>query len=182
MPLTPQEFRAKFPILIGWIRQTVAAHAAKAKPVDSLGFRRLPSYFTASLLASAKVVAVDLLPMPPLSQMGLTQFTEWERIEYGGITYLDTFFMTRNELANEALYFHELVHVIQWRVLGQELFVAMYSEGLEKFGYRSSPLEVIAYDLEDRFRNSPEVFDAEAEVKSRLGPLVRSRGEAAMEK
>ena len=106
--------------------------------------------------------------MPPLSQMGLTQFTEWERIEYGGITYLDTFFVTQNELANEPLHFHELVHVLQWRPLGPERFVALYAEGLERFGYRSSPLEVIAYDLEDRFRKSAAVFDAEAEVRGRL--------------
>ena len=168
MPLSPEEFRAKYPVLIGWILQTIAAHAGRARPVAGLGFPRLPAYFSPALLASARVVEVDTLPMPPLSQMGLTQFTEWERIEYGGITYLDTFFITRNELGNEALHFHELIHVVQWRLLGPERFVARYSEGLERFGYRSSPLEVIAYDLEDRFRDSPRVFDAEAEVRRRL--------------
>jgi len=171
MPLTPEEFEAKYPILIGWIRQTVAAHAERAMPVDGFGFQRLPAYFSPALLALARVVPVETLPMPPLSQMGLTQFTEWERIEYGGITYLDTYFVTQNELTNEALHFHELVHVLQWRLLGPERFVALYSEGLEKFGYRSSPLEVTAYDLEERFRSSPAVFDAEAEVRQRLkGP------------
>ena len=33
------------------------------------------------------------------------------------------------------------VHV---RLLGAEFFIAMYAGGLEKFGYRSSPLEKIA--------------------------------------
>ena len=61
----------------------------------------------------------------------------------------DTFFVTQGELANEALHFHELIHVVQWRLLGPERFIALYAEGLERFGYRSSPLEVIAYDLED---------------------------------
>jgi hypothetical protein len=168
MPLTPEEFRAKYPVLIGWITQTVAAHAGSARPVASFGFRRLPAYFSPALLASARVVPVDLLPMPPLSQMGLTQFTEWERIEYGGITYLDTYFVTHGELANEALHFHELIHVVQWRLLGPERFIAMYADGLERFGHRSSPLEVIAYDLEDQFRASKAVFDAEAEVGARL--------------
>jgi hypothetical protein len=168
MPLTPEEFKAKYPILIGWIRQTVAAHADRAMPVGGFGFPRLPAYFSPALLASARVVLVETLPMPPLSQMGLTQFTEWERIEYGGITYLDTYFVTQNELANEPLHFHELVHVLQWRLLGPERFIALYAEGLEKFGYRSSPLEVIADDLENRFRNSTKAFDAEAEVRERL--------------
>lgn len=172
MPLTPEEFRATYPILIGWIRKTLAANAALARPVDSVGFARLPTYFSRSLLASAKVVSVDRLPMPPLSQMGLTQFTEWERVEYGGITYLDTFFVTPQEIANEPLYFHELVHVIQWRLLGPERFIAMYSDGLERFGHRSSPLEVMAYDLEDQFRYSPAVFDAEMAVKTRLKTII----------
>ena len=168
MPLTPEEFRAKYPVLIGWIRQTVAAYAERARPASGFGFRRLLAYFSPALLASARVVPVDVLPMPPLSQMGLTQFTEWERIEYGGITYLDTYFVTQNELANEALHFHELIHVIQWRLLGPERFIAMYADGLERFGHRSSPLEVIAYDLQDRFGTSAAVFDAEAEVAARL--------------
>ncbi len=168
MPLTPEEFRAKYPILIGWINKTVADHSSLAKPVSGLGFRRLPSYFSAPLLASSWVVGVARLPMPPLSQMGFTQFTEWERIEYGGITYMDTFFVTPGEVANEALHFHELVHVIQWRVLGAERFVAAYAEGLERFGYRSSPLEEMAYGLEDRFKYSTEVFDAEEAVRAAL--------------
>jgi hypothetical protein len=172
MPLTPEEFRAKYPVLIGWITKTIAAHAALARTVDSFGFARLPTYFPRSLLASAKVVSVDRLPMPPLSQMGLTQFTEWERVEYGGITYLDTFFVTQQEVANEPLFFHELVHVIQWRLLGPERFIAMYAEGLEKFGHRSSPLEVMAYDLEDRFKYSPTAFDAEIVVKTQLKAIA----------
>lgn len=168
MPLTPEEFRSKYPILIGWINKTVAAHAPLSKPVSGLGFRRLPSYFSAALLSAARVVHVDRLPMPPLSQMGFTQFTEWERIEYGGITYMDTFFVTPGEVANEALHFHELVHVIQWRALGPESFVAAYAEGLERFGYRSSPLEEMAYGLEDRFKYSTDTFDAEEAVRALL--------------
>ena len=168
MPITPEEFRAKFPILIGWINRTISENSAYARPVGSLGFRRLPDYFSPSILASAKVVHVDRLPMPPLSQMGFTQFTEWERIEYGGITYLDTFFVTPKEVANEPLHFHELVHVIQWRALGPDRFIAQYADGLERLGYRSGPLEAMAYDLEERFKSSPMAFDVEKEVRRLL--------------
>ncbi|MGA2691691.1 MAG: hypothetical protein ABSF76_04955 [Opitutaceae bacterium] len=168
MPLTPEEFRAKYPFLIGWIKKTIADHASRARSVASLGFTRLPDYFSPSLLVSAKVVQVDRLPMPPLSQMGLTEFTEWERVEYGGITYLDTFFITRREVTNEPLYFHELIHVLQWRMLGPERFIAMYADGLETFGYRNGPLETMAYSLQGRFESSPMIFDAEFAVKTQL--------------
>jgi hypothetical protein len=168
MPLTPEIFRAKYPLIIGWIEQTLAAHIGRARRVADLNFSRLPAYFGRELLTSAKVVAVDRLPVPPLSRMGLTQFGDWERGEYAGITYLDTFFVTRGEVANEALHFHELVHVVQWRLLGPERFIAAYAAGLEAFGYRDSPLEATAYDLEEKFKTSLAVFDAAKAIASSL--------------
>ena len=168
MLLTPEEFRVKYPLIMAWIRQTVESHAEKAQIVAILNFPRLSGYFSPALLGSAKVVTVDRLPVPPLSQMGLTQFADWERGEYGGITYLDTFFVTRDQARSEALYFHELVHVVQWRLLGSERFIAAYAAGLEQFGYRGSPLERTAYDLEDRFKSSRQIFDAKLEVANQL--------------
>jgi hypothetical protein len=168
MPLTPDEFRAKYPLIIEWIGQTLASHSACAHTVASRNFSRLPSYFSRGLLESAKVVATDRLPVPPLSQLGLPQFGEWERGEYAGITYLDTFFVIRDQVTNESLHFHELVHVVQWQLLGPERFVAMYAAGLEQFGYRDSPLEAAAYDLEDRFRSTLTIFDAEKAIAARL--------------
>jgi len=35
-----------------------------------------------------------------------------------GITYLDTFFSREEGRGNESLHFHELVHVLQWQLLG----------------------------------------------------------------
>jgi hypothetical protein len=124
----------------------LAAHAGTARPVASCGFPRLPLYFTAETLASAKVVITDRLPVPPLSSWGLTQFASFERRDPDGITYLDTCFLKPHQSKNEAIHFHELIHVIQWRVLGAERFLRSYADGLERFGYRDSPLEVMAYD------------------------------------
>jgi hypothetical protein len=42
--------------------------------------------------------------------------------------------------SGELLDFYELIHVIQWRLLGPEAFLATYAAGLETFGYRNSPL------------------------------------------
>lgn len=172
MPLIPDEFRAKYPLILAWISQTLAAHAPRAEPVMNRNFPRLGRYFSRRLLASAKVVTIDRLPVPPVGDWGLTQFAEWAGGEYGGITYLDTFFVTPGERANESLHFHELVHVVQWTVLGIARFVAAYAGGLEKFGYRKSPLEAMAYELEDRFKSSPVAFDAERAVSAKLAELA----------
>jgi hypothetical protein len=119
-------------------------------------------------LASSKVVAVQKIPVPPLSAMGLVRFADFERMEMAGITYLDTFFIRADQTWDESLHFHELAHVVQWRILGPERFLWLYADGLERFGYRNNPLEMIAYDLQDRFDNGSKPFHVEAEVRRRL--------------
>jgi hypothetical protein len=88
-----------------------------------------------------------------------------------GITYLDTFFSQDEMRGNEAHHFHELVHVIQWQLLGPKGFIAAYADGLERIGYRASPLEVMAYTLESVFRNSNVPFNAAKVVREQLEAL-----------
>jgi hypothetical protein len=165
--MTQEEFQKFYPLLLGWIDITLRAHAGDTQAVISRGFPRLPLYFSADTLTAAKVVPVDQLPIPPLSSWGLTRFADFERGNFGGITYLNTFFIRRAELSNEALHFHELIHVVQWRTLGPEQFLRSYADGLERFGYRESPLEVMAYDAEAAFM-AKDIFDAEKLVARKL--------------
>jgi len=160
--MTEQEFRVVYPLIAGWIEKTLAEHAPAAKPLASLGFSRLQDYYDAPLLASSKAVVVSRVPMPPLSAMGLDRFSDFEQMDAGGITYLDTYFVRADHVRDESLHFHELVHVIQWRLLGPEKFLALYADGLERFGYRKSPLEVIAFQLQHRFQREAKPFSVEA--------------------
>src|ERR1019366_7385574 len=176
--MTEQEFRAVYPLIAGWIQQTLAEHASAARPVASLGFNRLPHYHDEKTLASAKVVYVPRVPVPPLSAVGLARFGEFERSDMAGITYLDTYFARA-----ESLHFHELVHVIQWRLLGPEKFLALYADGLERLGHRNSPLEVMAYSFQERFDREAQPFSVEAACQSSIqdmtsheaGPAFRNR-------
>jgi hypothetical protein len=169
--MTPEEFQAVYPHVIGWIRQTLAVHEKRAHTVGSMGFTRLPLYFSRKLLETAKVVAVDRVPVPPLSAIGLSRFAEFETGDYDGITYLDTFFLKQSRAADEELHFHELIHVVQWRLLGPERFLASYAAGLETFGYRNSPLECMAYDAQSTFSQSASAFDAERLVAEQLSRM-----------
>jgi len=169
--MTPDDFRTFYPHLIGWIHQTLGAYAKEANTIASLGFPRLPRYFSPELLASTNVVAVERLPIPPLSSMGLSGFAEFDHGDYAGITYLNTFFVKRRSAAIERLHFHELIHVIQWRLLGPEAFLATYADGLETFGYRNSPLESMAYDAEASFCQSDQPFDAANLVAEQLSRM-----------
>jgi hypothetical protein len=168
--MSPEEFAKFYPPLLDWIRTTLTASAQVAQTVASRGFSRLPLYFTEKTLASTKVVLLDPLPMPPLSSMGLGRFAKFERGNFDGITYIDTVFLKPTQSNNENLYFHELVHVIQWRLLGPDRFLFSYADGLECFGYRQSPLEAMAFDAETAFASSTAVFDVEKLVAEKLTP------------
>jgi len=175
--MSPEEFAKFYPPLLDWVRTTLKGSAHMAQTVASRGFLRLPLYFTEETLASTKVVLVDPLPMPPLSSMGLARFADFERgnfdgITYGnfdGITYIDTIFLKPTQSDNENMHFHELVHVVQWRLLGPDRFLLLYANGLECFGYRQSPLEVMAYDAEAAFASSTAIFNVEKMVAEKLG-------------
>jgi hypothetical protein len=170
--MTDQEFRAVYPLLAGWIQKTLAEHALAARPVASLGFRRLPRYYDEKTLASAKVVLVTKVPVPPLSAMGLGRFADFEQMDAGGTTYLDTYFVRADQSHSESLHFHELVHVIQWRLLGPEKFLALYADGLERFGYRKSPLERMAFSLQKRFECEAQPFSVEAVCQSLMREMA----------
>jgi hypothetical protein len=170
--MTEQEFRKVYPLIAGWIKQTLAEHASAARPVASLGFSRLPHYYDAQLLASRMVVLVPKVPMPPLSAMGLDRFREFEQMDAGGTTYLDTYFVRADQAHSESLHFHELVHVIQWRLLGPEKFLALYADSLERFGYRKSPLEVMAFSLQGRFDREAQPFSVEAACQSLMREMA----------
>jgi hypothetical protein len=165
--MTPREFEAAFPKVMGWIQQTLSAHKAVVRPVATTNFKHLTLYFSQTQIEAAKWAIVDRIPLPPLSSIGLTRFKEFERGDYDGITYLDTYFLKRPKAGDETLHFHEMIHVVQWRLLGAEFFLAMYAGGLEKFGYRDNPLERMAYDAQGLFARG-ERFDAEAFVAKHL--------------
>jgi hypothetical protein len=169
--MTPQQFRAVYPHFMAWITRTLDAHAGDAQPVASKGFSRLPLYFGRELLALAKVVVVERVPMPPLTELGLIEFSAFERADNDAVTFLDTYFVRRGRAGEEQLHFHELIHVIQWRLLGPERFLSNYAAGLKAFGYRNSPLEAMAYDAEALFAQGREVFDAEHRVAGLLARM-----------
>jgi hypothetical protein len=169
--MTPQEFETAFPKVMSWIQRTLIAYEKVVRPVASMNFRRLPLYFSRAQLEAAKFVAVNRIPLPPLSSLGLRRFKEFERGDYDGITYLDTYFLKRRVAGEESLHFHELIHVVQWRLLGAEFFITLYAGGLEKYGYRNNPLEKIAYDAQELFDRSSAVFNAEKFVSDRLSAL-----------
>ena len=135
-----------------WIGDLLEAYKDQATPIISLGFSRLQEVFPSRLLEKAKVVVVTgKLPFPQVSLMGLPELSQMENMPMDGITYKDTFFINEAYRRAESLHFHELIHVVQWERLGVDNFLLAYGVGLMQFGYQNSPLEQMAYSLQEGF-------------------------------
>ena len=160
----PDRYLPFLPTILNWIQQTLDANAADRRPVASFGLPRLPHYFSSELLNRTNVVPTDRLPVPPLSALGLREFVDFETQPMDGITYQDTYFVRTSAAAVESLHFHELVHVIQWQVLGPKEFLLLYATGLAAHGYRRCALEAMAYDHQGRFDSGEPPYSVEAEV------------------
>jgi len=144
--------------------------------VDSMNFKRLGDYFSKETLAQSRAVFVDKVVLPPLSQMGLSFFASFEQTAYSGITYKNTFFLAPEAHARESVWFHELVHVVQWDELKPELFLITYAIGLVTKGYRDSPLESMAYVLQSLFDENRTIPDLEQTIRNETRIIAESAG------
>lgn len=145
------KFQHALPMVRNWVEDTRAAHQDQAVPVQQMGFVRLGQVFPPELLNRARVRVVrGAVPFPPLSRMGLPELAPFEAMPITGVTYNDIFFVNHRH-QSESLFFHEIVHVVQWAQLGIDHFLLAYGAGLMQFGYRDCPLEAMAYTLQDGF-------------------------------
>lgn len=162
----------KLPEIKAWVESTLVEYQAKGQSVASYCHRRLGGFYPADLLDSTLVVEVPRIPIPPLTEIGLIEFADFERGDYQAITYLNTFFVQEVHALSESLHFHELVHVVQWQHLGFDRFLLEYATGYLLGGsYEKNPLEVMAYGLQARFDKNPEPFDVDRLVRQQLDSL-----------
>lgn len=106
------------------------------------------------------------VPNPPfyaeLEQLGFTGLPDFSTMP--AITFDDV--VVFHDPLTPQLIFHEMVHIVQYRLLGVDEFARLYVLGYLQGGYEGTPLEVCAYELDGRFIMGSVGFDVEAEVKS----------------
>jgi hypothetical protein len=125
----------------------------------------LTNFFTDEVLSKAKLVHATM-PEPvlyPLVRLfGIKGMLSMSAI--GAITLVDV--VAYPDEIDHSTLFHELVHVVQYRVLGLKEFARLYVRGfLENGGYMGIPLERQAYELARRFDARPEkIFSVEEDV------------------
>ncbi len=139
-----------------WIDETIAAHSHLKKSCACFE-RTFQGYYPFEFLEDSYFVVVDKLPkpnFPELRDLGLSDFLD---AEFEGITYKNTYFITKGHERNMSLHFHELVHVQQWKLLGASAFISRYIQEMGSYGYMSAPLEIMAYDYQHKFERKETI-------------------------
>ena len=132
----------------------------------------MQSFFPAPTLDSARVVVLsgarvgNPLFYAELLRLGFELGTLPDFALMAAITFIDT--VVSHEPLTDRLLFHELVHVVQYEKLGLPEFAAKYAGGFLRGGcYERIPLEMNAYQLDERFAAAPaESFSVVDEVQS----------------
>jgi hypothetical protein len=137
------------PHMAQWMDALHAGHAERSLRASELGLRKLSDHFPARVLNETRVVTILEIPFPPVSEYSLPEFEPMARAPIAGITFGNMYFVRPD--ASEGVHFHELVHVVQWDALGVSDFLLTYAVGLVQYGYAQSPLEAIAFELQQRF-------------------------------
>ena len=150
-----------------WIDQTNSLFLEQSVCCDRFA-KDFEGFYSASFLQNSFFVVVDKIPkpaFPELRQMGLGDFID---MDLPGITYKNTYYILPHAINNIRLHFHELVHVAQWEKLGAIRFIERYIREILRYGYNQSPLEIMAYSLDNHFANGGNKVDIPSFISEKI--------------
>ena len=161
-----------------WIRAQRARHRPEARALYPRTQAALAPFFDAEVLRDARFRSVPVIENPGFYE-ALTAAGQPVPMDFTtaqGITFDDTVLLSaRDGVAAgppSGLLFHELVHVVQYRLLGICEFTRRYVTGWAAAGfvYEAIPLERDAFELQHRFERAPRApFRVRELVAARLG-------------
>lgn len=145
-----------------WVQAQRDAHRPHARPLGDREVDTLERFFGPIILNLASIRFVQRIHNPPfyplLVQSGLSVI---DFAQGGGITFIDTIVISQECMPPGpvplSLVFHELVHVVQYDLVGVDEFVRRYVRGWFAHGqeYTLIPIERQAYELQARYEASP---------------------------
>jgi hypothetical protein len=169
-------------LLIGqgqkWVKEQRLAYRPLGKVLPEQTVAQFSPFFETSLLKKVHLLMVPGLENPEFLEAYRATFDEkamplLDFSSFAGITFMDTILLVDEfpGVDPEATLFHELVHAVQYELLGPEKFVELYIMGWinQGFNYAAIPLEMDAYELQNRFEADPgEPFSVQDEVSRSL--------------
>ena len=156
-----------------WILGSRDAHRPLAQMLHADVRAHYEPFFEGRELDVARWRVVPVIEDPPFvaeaEMRGIPRGIEFSRM--AGITFQDTVLLSEREMPSnpEGLVFHELIHVVQYELLGVEEFVRQYIRGFLAGGlrYETIPLERDAYELQARFESGEGAFSVKRELQRR---------------
>jgi hypothetical protein len=164
-----------------WIQEQRALHRPSGLILPHATRLQLRPFFAENTLSSARVRTIATIPNPPFLEkaraLGLP--VEIDFSQMAGLTLVDTILISGTDQATDptGLMFHELVHVVQYQILGLDEFARRYVQGIVEsgFDYYRIPLEIQAFNLAARFTANPAAaFSVAQEVDDPTGrkPMI----------
>lgn len=161
-----------------WVQAQRDHHRPRARPLAAAERAALEPFFEGHILDIARVGRVPIVENPgfyeELEARGVSVPLDFADSE--GITFVDTVLISQEHHPQDPpqlpLLFHELVHAVQYSLLGRDTFVERYVRGWAEAGqdYSANPLERSADQLQERYEAEPRrAFSVEAEVRRHLG-------------
>ena len=139
----------------------------------------LEDFFDKDTLSTARIAKVFQIENPPFlsewSSQGIPQFFDLR--QSAGITFVDTIVVATKFKHTDktwlSLLFHELIHVVQYRLLTPGEMIKRYITGWisKGFDYYHIPIEEQAYRLQRRFDTNTDPFSVEDTIRKELDYL-----------
>jgi hypothetical protein len=170
--LLKRQYRQRLPAILEWVNEITTYYKQNAPYTSELNLSRLPDYYPQPLLQNTQVAIVKRCPIPPLAKLGIKSMSAYENWEPNGIQYKDMYFVRQDLKHWNVVHFHELVHTIQWQILKDKVYMDLYGTGLIEKGYRQSPLEEMAWRLQQSFEHKQIPFDVSNQVRIELEPYL----------
>ncbi len=159
-----------------WIREQAARVVDTLSGAPLAHFRK---YFGADA-ERARLTWGCILDPPfyqTLREMGADERDLPPLIDTNAVTFDSLILVNPYKAAGSEVIFHELVHVVQYRLLGIDEFVHQHVDGWmagrdlfpdQQTRYQNIPLERIAFDLQATYRASHATFSVEAPLRTFL--------------
>ena len=160
----------------GWLLEQRSLHLRSARQLSREEQSSLHEYFDDKIIDSARIAVVEHISNPAfyseLTELGISNPLDFT--QSAGITLINCILICKyyesSPLTWLSILFHELVHVVQYDILGSKKLVELYVAGWAQNGYQyhDIPFERQAYELEGRFNRGGSPFSVRQFVKQEL--------------
>ena len=161
-----------------WISQQRTVFRPLGHPLSDGALATFSNFFPPDLLQKVRLVTVPAIDNPPFLEqlrpaLAQASVPVLDFSSMAAITFVDTILLVESAAKGrlDSLMFHELIHVVQYDILGLDKFVELFIIGWinQGFNYAAIPLEMDAYELQYQYESAPDLsFDVQDEVSQRL--------------